>query len=160
MQPSHFTSYFPVAFAAGVHWVEWYEVLFANARLLVRCVPTTSHSLPDKATTVLLDFGRVIALRGSADPFNLEDPDIQKVLPREADGRLTSLFNWSTESQWTKDARQWYPEGIRHFVLCDTDDRVIGILTQGGEPQVILERSASLLSPSPTGFRSQGPSDA
>ena len=84
MQPSHFTSYFPVAFAAGVHWVEWYEVLLANATLLVRCVPTTSHSLPDQATTVLLDFGRVIALRGSADPFNLEDPDIQEVLPRRS----------------------------------------------------------------------------
>jgi hypothetical protein len=160
MQRSHFTSYFPVAVAAGVHWVEWYEVLLANASLLVRCVPTASHSLPDQATTVLLDFGRVIALRGSADPFNLEDPDIQEVLPRETDGRLTSLFNWSTQSQWTKEATQWYPEGIRHFVLCDTNDRAIGILTRGSEPQVILEKSASLPSPRPTGFRSHGPSDA
>ncbi len=109
---------------------------------------------------MLLDFGRVIAVRGSADPFNLEDRDIQEVLPREADGRLTSLFNWSTESLWAKEATQWYPEGIRHFVLCDTEDRAIGILTRGGEPQVKLERSASLPSPRPTGFCSHGPSDA
>ncbi len=159
VQP-RFTAFYPVPCSPGVHWVDWFEVLLANSNLLIRCIPVPSFALPEQASTVLLNFGRVIAFRGSADPFNLEDPDIQQDLPRESNRRLTSLFNWSSSSRWVEDARNWYPEELRHFVLCDADDRALGVLTRGGEPLVSLEHSENLPSPWPTSFHSYGRSDA
>lgn len=158
--PRRFTPFYPVPCSAGLHWVDWYEVLLATCSLLIRCVPIPSFALPEQASTVLLNFGRVIAFRGSADPFNLEDPDAQQELPREVDGRLTSLFNWSSSTEWVNDARNWYPEELRHFVLCDTEDRALGVLTRGGEPTVVLGRSESLPSAWPVSFHSHGPSEA
>lgn len=160
MPQSSFFPFYPVPCEPGTHWVEWYEALLANCCLLVRCVPMSSFSLPQGASTVLLDFGRIIAFRGSADPFNLEDPDIQQDLPREANRRLSSLFNWSEDTEWIDDARKWFPEPLRHFVLCDTNDRALGVLTRGKEPKVVLEHTATLPTPWPAGFSSRSQSGA
>jgi hypothetical protein len=108
---------------------------------------------------LLLDFGDVIAMRGSADPFNLEDRDVRNELPREPDGRLASLFNFSTDTPWLDEAKTFYPAGIRYYFLCDIHDQVLGILSRR-EPQIRLEREAGCPSPEVSAFLSAASGDA
>lgn len=119
--------------------MDWYEAQLSNGSLRVSCVAVASFELPQNARTLTLDFGEVIAFRGSADPFNMENIDLQADLPREEDGRLTSLFNFATDTPWTRSASEIYPGELRHYILCDVEDHVLGILTRGGEPRMYFE---------------------
>jgi hypothetical protein len=119
--------------------VDWYEAQLSNGFLRVRCVAVASFELPQNARALTLHFGEVIAFRGSADPFNMENIEFHADLPHEEDRRLTSLFNFATDTPWARSASEIYPGELRHYILCDVEDDVLGILTRGGEPRISFE---------------------
>jgi hypothetical protein len=136
----------------GTLWIEWFEALLSNGNLLVRCIPVPNQPLPEASSSVLLNFGSVIAFRASQDPFSLDTSPSPVELPRQNNGWITSQIMMSSSSEWCSQAMHVLGSNAHHFVLVSAQDQTLEILTETNLPSIQLESSSKSPNPFPASF--------